>query len=327
MFSKRYVLNNHCLINDYKNNKYNFTNVVYPILNSFNFHTSSIICSNVSDNDTLNTGTNYSHDTIYDLQLIKYNETVVESDLPEIVKLSSSDSFPSPAFGSEGSEAKGSVGEGLGAEGAWFKDENGQILAAHVFVNVFESIKLINQYLEKRFDLSADQISNVKISQLLEPFKDREENSITVIELFNHFGKIYNEDKNNLIKGVLSNLAKTEDLKNKNTDIVNSSNLKPFGKTGDKTLYEISVGLSKLHWDVELNTTKVTLQDAPFAMNFVSYSLLLKGYMKYVHNKPYKELSSTEERSLVIQQSIKKKTTNSFFFNHCCSNNPYFTAK
>jgi hypothetical protein len=69
----------------------------------------------------------------------------------------------------------------------------------------------------------------------------------------------------------------------------NTSNLdvfKPFGKYGDKTLNEFSVDLLKLNWNVITDNVKITIHAAPLAINFVSFSIFLKGYMKFVHNRP-----------------------------------------
>ena len=50
--------------------------------------------------------------------------------------------------------------------------------------------------------------------------------------------------------------------------------------------------------EVITETTKVTLHAAPLAVNLISYSLLLRGFMKYVHNRPIPENMTPYQRNM-----------------------------
>lgn len=52
-----------------------------------------------------------------------------------------------------------------------------------------------------------------------------------------------------------------------------------LGKFGDKTLNEISVLIRDLKWDVIYNNLEVTVKVIPAALNFVSFSLILRSYL------------------------------------------------
>ena len=83
-------------------------------------------------------------------------------------------------------------------------------------------------------------ISEVKITELLEPFQNGKD--ISVLELFNHVGEIYNKDKNSFIQIVDQITSNLDDsLNSPNTNISNnvSDFSKPFGKYGEITLNEI----------------------------------------------------------------------------------------
>ena len=44
--------------------------------------------------------------------------------------------------------------------------------------------------------------------------------------------------------------------------------------------------LKEVNWEYVYDKTRVTVHGVPVAVNAISYGLLLKSYMKYVHNKP-----------------------------------------
>lgn len=254
------------MLNYIKHNNFkgHTNNSVYSLLYSLNFHTSTSAYSDKINQTLVDRTLNASNERLSNLQLIKYKENVVESEIPNSDdSVSSYDSnFP------------------------WLMDENNQILDYNKQIDVFKGVKMISYYLEKRFDLDKDQISNVKISELLEPFKDN--NNVTVLELFNHFGNIYNNNKDSLIKDLIQDTTKSLTL-NKMSSVENASmsTLKPLGTFGDTTLNEVSVSLLNLRWDLILNNAKLTIHAAPLAMNLLSYTFFIKGYMKYVHNRPY----------------------------------------
>lgn len=246
-----------------KNNNFKKTNSSF--FNLAFFHNSSIIYSESNTNSEvqilIDNALNLSEERVNNLQLIQYNKEIKSEELESISPVSEyKESFP------------------------WFIDENGKDIDFNGSINVFNSvklIKLISQFLEKRYDVNKDSISNVKISELLEPFKDG--NNITVLELFNHVGEIYNKNKNSLVKDVIFDTGNNEAV----ASLVNLNNLRPFGIYGQKTLNELSVDLLNLKWELLIKGAKVTVHAVPLAINLISFTFILKSYMKYVHNRPF----------------------------------------
>jgi len=63
-----------------------------------------------------------------------------------------------------------------------------------------------------------------------------------------------------------------------------------FGQFGEVTLNQIGVALKDNLKDINRESlydrTRLTVQGLPVASNVIGYSLILKSYMKYVHNRP-----------------------------------------
>lgn len=75
-------------------------------------------------------------------------------------------------------------------------------------------------------------------------------------------------------------------------DLLNETS-RPFGKYGEVTLNQIGVNLKEnmqnlkeVNWEYVYDQTRLTIHGLPAAVNAVSYGLVLKTYMKYVHNRP-----------------------------------------
>jgi hypothetical protein len=223
---------------------------------------------------------------------VKYRTEVEKEDLSELGISSYGESFP------------------------WLLDENGEIIAYNKPINLFNGVKLISNFLSQRFDVDKNLLSEVKITELLEPFKNNE--SVTVLDLFNHVSNIYKTDKDSLnllvnkltldsasqrssAEGVDYHIT-SENNTNIFSTIFNSS--KPFGNYGDITLNQIGVYLRDLKWEAVLNKTEFTFNAIPIAMNFVGFSLVLRSFMKYVHNRPF------EPNITLVKRRIEEATRN-----------------
>lgn len=162
-----------------------------------------------------------------------------------------------------------------------FKDENDKIIAWDKSINLYESIKLVQHYLQTRRGKDLESLSEVKISEWLKPFNDNTE--ITVFDLYKHIDEVYSANKTYFDKvkeDVILNTGSLTDLNSK-TEV-----FKPLGKLGDTTFNEAFTRLQELNWNIIVDNTKVGINAVAAAVNFVSYTLVLKGYMKYVHNRP-----------------------------------------
>jgi hypothetical protein len=137
-------------------------------------------------------------------------------------------------------------------------DENGKNIEFNNSIKLFDGIKLISLFLEKRYEMDPILLSRVKLTELLEGFLDGKD--ITVIELFNHVAQIINKDENSFKISVDEVSSYSEvNPKDINTDITplpfglraTGGNVlelsKPFGKYGDITLNEIGAKFQNLN--------------------------------------------------------------------------------
>ena len=219
------------------------------------------------------------NEKLSNLQLVKYKREVVEEDLSDLgITSSNTESFP------------------------WFFDDEGKIIDYNKPISLFNGVKLISNYLEKRFEMDKDLISEVKITEVLKPFEENKD--VTILELYEHVSGLYNKD-NESFKVIVEKLSVNSD--NKALD-----SIKPLGEYGDITLNEAFLYLKDLKWEFILNNTKATINAVPFAVNFVSFSLMLKSYMKYVHNRPYESNLTAAQRQ--IQQKNRNRNLALFVF-------------
>jgi hypothetical protein len=141
-------------------------------------------------------------------------------------------------------------------------------------------------------------ISEGKLTELLNSFKENE--SIIVIDLYNHVSKLYNKDKESFLKDIEINISKDEKILE-----LDSISDKPLGKLGDITVNEMILKAKELKWETYIHNAHLTLNVVPTVMNFVSYSLILRGYMKYVHNRPYNPNLNNIQRG--IQENARNR--------------------
>ena len=97
---------------------------------------------------------------------------------------------------------------------------------------------------------------------------------------------MHKEDKNFFSKKLTTDSENPAD--NLLTDESNTS--KPFGQYGEVTLNQIDVALLEkfkdINWELVYDKTRLTIHGVPVAVNAIGYGLVLKSYMKYVHNRP-----------------------------------------
>lgn len=207
------------------NNSLNFRKLIHstPVINSSRGIEEGM--SRVSNNESLLLNSELdelvrlSNESVSSLQLIRLNKKEkVDEDLMDIPNNSGmDDSFP------------------------WLVDENGKNIEFNNSIKLFDGIKLISRFLEKRYEMDPSLLSKVKLTELLEGFMDGKD--ITVIELFNQVGQIINKDENSFKISVDevwgSSLDNPMDINTGIKDnVLDLSAGKPFGKYGDITLNE-----------------------------------------------------------------------------------------
>lgn len=73
-----------------------------------------------------------------------------------------------------------------------FVDENGNKIDCDLPIRVFDGVKLIARYLETRHLVNPDLITEATLTEILKLFKENE--NITVAELFDHVTSLYKKD-------------------------------------------------------------------------------------------------------------------------------------
>lgn len=182
----------------------------------------------------------------------------------------------------------------------WLVDSNGQNIDLNKDIRLFDGVQLVSRYLEQRLKMDPNLIPEVKLTELLEQFQENKE--ITVGDLFDHVYNLYKKDqdgfKSKMVENLISSNDSTADLSNNISE--------PLGKFGNITLNEIATSLKDLKWDLLLNNAQVTVNAIPLAANVMSYSLILRSYYKYVHNRPYDPTLS--KAALKLQQANRNRT-------------------
>jgi hypothetical protein len=231
------------------------------------------------------------NERLSDLPLFKYQGKPVEEEEIEFTQPSTSyaESFP------------------------WFVDDEGRPIDFNKPIAVFNGVKLISKYLETRYRADPNLISEAKISDLLELFKDNK--TVTVYDLFGHVDKKFREDRGSFSEK-LSN--ETEPLTtmlpdSSNTSLTNSSKTsKPLGEYGEVSLNKIGVFLKEnLNWEFVCDKTRVTVHGIPAAVSAISYGLIIKGYIKYAKNRPVE--IGLSPKQLECRQIMRNRQCGLFF--------------
>jgi len=65
---------------------------------------------------------------------------------------------------------------------------------------MFDGVQLVSRFLETRYGVNPGQISEAKLTEVLEYFKDNK--NVTVLDLYDRITKIYDEDQNFFFKKI-----------------------------------------------------------------------------------------------------------------------------
>lgn len=124
----------------------------------------------------------------------------------------------------------------------WLIDKEGKNIEFTTDIDLFNGVKLVSQYLEKRYNVN--NILEGKLTEILKPLFDKNEGEgITVLDLYNHVSNLFNkgEFKETIQQGI-TNEVNNETLSL--SDTLESS--KPLGKFGDMTLNEVVTQIKDL---------------------------------------------------------------------------------
>lgn len=105
----------------------------------------------------------------------------------------------------------------------WLFEVDGKTINYNDQIKLFDGVKMASQFLETRYGLNSELVSEVKIAEIIEPFVHSvEDKDITVLDFYNHISRLYNENKNVFVKD-LTSVA------------VESNSFKPLGQLGEIT--------------------------------------------------------------------------------------------
>lgn len=269
------------------------------LLNKNFIHTTGIIYSNYNSRDInrileessrleelsrLEEASRLENVRISNLELVKYSTTISKEDSSDIGVTPYNELFP------------------------WLIDDEGNVIDVSNSINVYDGVKIVSRYLETKYNMNRNIISEAKISEMLNIFNN--EKDVTVYQLYKHVGTLYNSNKDNFKSNIIEVLKSGEDVNVQSLVDVTTESSKPLGNFGELKLNEIITRLRDLNWDFNFNNTEVSISAIPAAVSFVSYSFMVKTYIKHVHNRPYDLNMNNAERSL---ERISRRRQLAFF--------------
>lgn len=194
----------------------------------------------------------------------------------------------------------------------WLIDSDGKFIDLNKNIDLFEAVNLISNYLEKKYEMDPNLISNTKLSELISLYaKDIGENKVTVMDLFKHVTNMYNNEgfKESIIEKMKTNSVRRASEK---TLIDGINKTKTLGEFGEITLNEIIDNIKNIKWDMVFKSAEVTIHALPLAVNAVSYGFMMKTYHKYVYNRPYP--SGLNPSQLLVQSRRREISLALFAF-------------
>lgn len=84
----------------------------------------------------------------------------------------------------------------------------------------------------------------------------------------------------------------------------------PLGSFGELTLNELALKFKDLHWDFIYEKLKVSVNIVPVAASALIYSLILKSYMKHVHNRPFR--AGISDYDLIKARALRSREMQKF---------------
>jgi hypothetical protein len=276
-FSLTYNTSNSLALWSLKSNKLMFNNINFK---SF-IHSSSIIKSERSNTNNLNPSINsetispdYSNilqvevarqERDSQLQVEKYTQKPQEDESPWE---ESNNDMPTIDIPKE------------------LREEFGLILEHTHPISMFEGVKIISRYLELRHNIDPETIYEIKLTEILKIF-EKSNGLVTAEDLFQHMNNKFEENKEFYIDKLQT------ETKNLSENLITEDS-KPFGQYGEVTLNQIGLNLKEnlkhlndIRWDLVYENTKLSVHAAPAVISAISYSLLLKTYIRHIHNRPF----------------------------------------
>lgn len=194
----------------------------------------------------------------------------------------------------------------------YFIDQDGKLINFNELVENVDAVVYVSRYLIEKYKLDPALIDKAKILDLVNYISLEKE--IKVIDLYNYVRERVNKDPNyfsllkessNLKEGLILDKSNSQD--SNMTDPMGER--KPFGKFGDYTINQISVELTdrfqNLNMDRIINSVKVAADAAPLLTNTLSFTMILKTYLKFVHNRAYP--SGITPNQLQVMRTVRER--------------------
>ena len=170
----------------------------------------------------------------------------------------------------------------------WFVDEEGNNIDFNSKIKLFDGVKLLSNFLKNKYKLDSADIPQGIINEILKPINDNPD--ITVLDYYNHVSKVVKEKKD-LFNPILEEFKNSEEenIKILSNEIEKSGSLKPLGQFGETTINELVNKAKDLNWETYIYSAKLSIKAIPAVVNVISYGLVLRSYMKFVHNRPFEK--------------------------------------
>ena len=180
----------------------------------------------------------------------------------------------------------------------WLCDEEGHIEDYNKRVTLFDGLKSVYKFIKIKYGVDGNNLPQSKISDYIAPFNDNEE-GIRLIDLYNKITAVYNKDRDKFIKDFKNELSIPKD-----DELSISQNIsRPLG---DFTFMgnELANKLKDLKWEVIYGKAELSVNVLPLAAHTIGLGLILRSYVKYVHNRPF---ITKDQISLARKRNIRNR--------------------
>ena len=171
----------------------------------------------------------------------------------------------------------------------WLLDDDGRPIDFTKKISTFDAVNLLSKFLTKRYNVDPNNINlENKLSEILQT---NENKNLSVLDMFNRVAAMHKKGELNDL-GVRSVQQQYKDFTEltQNADALQNSKLsseKAYGVWGDMTVNDLAVKLKDLNIENIIGSIKITINPALLLFNVISYGLIIKTYVKTVHNQPY----------------------------------------
>lgn len=192
----------------------------------------------------------------------------------------------------------------------WLCDEEGKPLDTGKPIDLLKGVVYVTRYLELRYGVDMGKVSEYGIRDLLHPFFEGK--VVSTFSLFKHVSDLHKNNRfTDLVTSTSTVKSETDQVETGEGAAIAEGVLAPgskipqyLGSYGEHTLNETIHQALEAKWDFFYNSAKLSVNLVPTAANIVGYGLIVKTFVKHIHNRPYSAETLADKTGKKLKRAL-----------------------